>query len=514
MGYIEGAERGQGILFPASLDEYVGENNEVRAIVEFIKCLRFGELGFVRSEPAIEGRPGYDPRVVLAIFIWGHLNRVMTSRRLERECGRNVELMWLTGLLKPDFKTLCRFRRDNAEAIGKVLVEFRMICDGAGLFGKDLVGIDGSKFQAVNSTGRNMTEKALCAKIERERKAVSEYMAELERADLEETGGETRELTSEELKSRIARMEDEIRRHQELMTEMKAKGETQVSLTDADARLMKTSKGMGVCYNVQTAVDSLHKLIVDVEVTNEAADQSLLPAMARRAKEALGAEELNVVADGGYFSNDAIKACEDDNITAYVPIREAEDAEKRGLFSRKLFKYDESRDLFICPQGAEMTPRSKGTKKSRRSSWEFFLYSTRACGSCPVRFQCTRSKTGRKIRRWRHHAVLDRLKTRLENTPDILGKRKTLVEHPFGTMKVSMGHERLLLKGRVNVTAEIKLTVLGYNFKRVISVLGIENMIEMLKTRTLELTKALKSALRFLSVRLPHSRQQAAQENC
>jgi Transposase DDE domain len=297
-------------------------------------------------------------------------------------------------------------------------------------------------------------------------------------------------LTAEELKERIARMQEAMRRDESLMAEMKANGERQRSLTDPDARLMKTAKGTAVCYNVQTAVDSKHKLIVDVEVTNEAADQALLPQMARRAKHGLGVEELNVVADGGYFSNEAIKICEDENITAYVPIRDAKDAEQRGLFSRELFKYDEERDLYVCPQGAEMTPQSKGITNSARSRWEFFLYSTKQCSDCPMRRQCTRSKTGRKIRRWVHHAVLDRLKARLAENPDIARRRKALVEHPFGTIKVAMGHERLLMKGLKNVATEIKLTVLCYNFKRVISILGLETLIKTLKSQNLQKMEA------------------------
>lgn len=304
MGYIEGVGRGQQVMFPATLDEYVGENNEVRAVAAFIEHIRFGELGFVRSEPAVEGRPGYDPRVLLGVYIWGHLNRIRSSRRLERECGRNVELMWLTGMLRPDFKTLCRFRQENGEAIAKVLVEFRLICERAGLFGKKLVAIDGSKFKAVNSVSRTVTQKKLAAMIEAETRAVGEYLAKLEEADNEEPD-EAPDLTAEELKKKIARIEEGLRERREQLAEMKAGGETQRSLTDADARLMKTRKGSDVCYNIQTAVDGEHKLIVDVEVTNEIADQTLLPKMAKGAKEALGVEKLTVVADGGYFSNDA-----------------------------------------------------------------------------------------------------------------------------------------------------------------------------------------------------------------
>lgn len=346
MGYIEGASREQQVMFPPTLDEYVGENNEVRAIAAFIEHLRFGELGFARSEPAGEGRPGYDPRTLLGIFVWGHLNRVRSSRQLERECGRCVELMWLSGRLQPDFKTLCRFRQENPKAISKVMVEFRLWCEGAGLYGKELVAIDGSKFKAVNSTQRNVTKKKLAVMIEREERAVEKYLADLEEADAEDEG-ERREMTAEELKSRIDGLGESLKRNKEVLAQMEASGERQLSLTDADARLMKTAKGTEVCYNVQAMVDAKHKLIVDVEVTNEAADQVLLPVMAQRAKEELGIEELTVVADGGYFSHEAIKACEDENITAFVPIREGKDAERRGLISREEFKYDEERSVCL-----------------------------------------------------------------------------------------------------------------------------------------------------------------------
>jgi len=485
MGYIEGASRGQGVMFPATLEEYVAENNEVRAIAAFIEYLRFGELGFVRSEPAGEGRPGYDPRILLGIFIWGHLNRTRSSRRLERECYRNVELMWLTGMLKPDFKTLCRFRQENAEAIAKVLVEFRIICEGAGLYGKRLVAIDGSKFKAVNSVGRNVTQKKLVAMMEAAKRSVSEYLARLEEADNEEPE-QRPELSAEELKQKIAQIEEGLREHEEQLTEMKERGETQRSLTDPDARLMKTRKGTDVCYNIQTAVDSLHKLIVDVEVTNEAADQALLAGMAIKAKKALRVTKLTVVADGGYYSNEALKTCEDEGITPYVPIREREDTEQnKGLFARTRFKYDKARDVYVCPRGADLTRGSKGVKKRKRSSWEYTVYWTKQCSTCPLRARCTKSKTGRKIERWTHHIVLERLRKRLRRKPDIMSKRKGVVEHPFGTMKVAMNHERLLMKGIKNVTTEIKLTVLSYNFKRVLSIFGIEKLLETLRAQNI-----------------------------
>lgn len=480
MSYINGRPRNQTLLFPGTLDEYVDENNAVRAIDAFIEYLRFEELGFVRGEPAETGRPGYDPRVLLGLLIWGHLNGVRSSRRLEKECGRNVELMWLSGELQPDFKTLCRFRRDNGEAIEKVLVQFRVWCAGAELFGKELVAIDGSKFKAVNSSARNVTQGRLAKLIERERQSVARYLAELEEADEQEGEEPERALTAQELKQKIASIGDYLKQHEEQLQEMKAAGETQKSLTDPDARLMKTAKGMDVCYNVQTAVDSKHKLIVAVAVTNEIGDQELLAEMAHQAKAGLEVEELTVVADGGYFGCEVIKACEDEKITAYVPVPELGDARRRGLFPREQFQYDESRDVYLCPQGAVLTILSRTFRKARHPK-EFKTYSTKQCQGCPLRAQCTTSKHGRRIKRWVHHDVLERLQARIRAHPEVMQQRKALVEHPFGTIKVAMNHERLLLKGLKHVATEIRLTVLSYNFKRVISILGVATMIKKLQ---------------------------------
>jgi transposase len=480
MSYINGTARGQSVLFPRTLDDYLEGNNAVRAIDAFIEYLRFDELGFVRGEPAETGRPGYDPRVLLGIYIWGHLNGVRSSRRLEQECGRNVELMWLSGQLQPDFKTLCRFRQENGEAINRVLVQFRVWCNGAELFGKELVAIDGSKFKAVNSKARNVTAGKLGKLIEREKQAVAEYLAELAAADEQEVAESEPQLTAAELKEKIATIGDYLKQHEELLAEMKASGEKQRSLTDPESRLMKTAKGMDVCYNVQLAVDSKHKLIVAEEVTNEGGDRELLPRMAQAAKAELEVEELMVVADGGYFGGEVIKACEDEKITAYVPVPELGNAQRRGLFTRAEFVYDADQDLYVCPQGAELTVMSRTSRKARYPK-EFRVYATKQCQGCPLRAQCTTSKHGRRIKRWVHQAVLERLQERVRRHPEMLALRKTLSEHPFGTIKVAMNHERLLLKGLEHVATEIKLTVLSYNFKRVMSILGVATMIEKLK---------------------------------
>ncbi len=481
MGYISGKGRSQVMMFPATLDEYVGEGSEVRAIGAFIEYLRLEEMGFERGEAAWTGRPGYDPRMLLGIFIWGHLNGIRSSRRLERECGRNVELMWLSGLLKPDFKTLCRFRVDNPEAMSEVWVRFRLWCAEAGLYGKEEVAIDGSKFKAVNSTQRNITQAKLEKRIKREREAVAKYLADLEEADSGDSGEPA--MTGAELKKKIDGLGEHLKKQEEMLAEMKENEETQRSLTDPESRLMKTAKGSYVGYNIQTAVDGKHKLIADVMVTNECTDYTLLPEMAKRAKDALGVKELTVSADGGFFGFEAIKACEDEEgITVHVPIRENNDAERRGMIPRDRFKHDAERDVYICPAGAEMRKTGKYIKKNRVPT-EYFVYKTKQCKACPLRSQCTTSKNGREIKRWVHHEVLDRLSARLAGQPEILKRRKSIVEHPFGTIKVGMGHERLLLKGIKKVGIEIKLTVLSYNFKRVMSILGTSTVIDMFRSQ-------------------------------
>jgi len=303
-------------------------------------------------------------------------------------------------------------------------------------------------------------------------------------ADEQEAGEPERELTTAELKEKIASIGEYLKQHEELLTEMKESGEQQRSLTDPEARLMKTATGMDVCYNVRLAVDSKHKLIAAVAVTNEVNDQEQLAEMAQQTKAELEVEALTVVADGGYFNSEVIKAGEDEKITAYVPVPELGNTQRRGLFTRAEFAYDASRDLYVCPRGAELTVMSRTSRKARYSK-EFRVYATRQCHGCPLRAQCATSKYGRRIKRWVHHEVVDRLQARMRAHPELLRLRKALSEHPFGTIKVAMNHARLLWKGLKQVATEIKLTVLSYNFKRVISIMGVATMIEKLKLQPL-----------------------------
>lgn len=482
MGYIRGSERGQHILFPSTLDEYIDEGNPVRVIAAFVATLDFRQLGFVRGEAAETGRPGYDPRLLLGLFIWGHLNRVRSSRKLERECGRNLEAMWLLENLRPDFKTIADFRKDNGEAIRQTVVQFRLWCLSEELYGRELVAVDGSKFKAVNNSQRNFTKKKLAAVIERESARVAEYLKAIEAADQEEEQEPPQpQLSGEQLREKLKKLKERLTKHEQLEQRLNESGESQVSLTDKDARLMTTSRGSEVCYNVQTVVDSKHKLIAAYEVTNDGNDLGQLANMGKQGREALGVKELTLLADGGYFDGNTIKECEDLGITTYLPIPQSAEAEKHGVFPADRFSYDELRDLFVCPQGEELTFRrlEMARKKVYRS------YQTKACSKCPLRAQCTTSKKhGRRIRRWVHYPVLERLGERNRGQPELLKERKQLAEHPFGTIKRTMDQGYFLMKGMKKVTIETSLTVLAYNLKRVINIMGVARMISSMQAAT------------------------------
>jgi transposase len=482
MSYINGTEPGQHVLFPSTLDEYLDEANPVRAIAAFLEALDFTSLKFVRAQAAATGRPGYDPRQLLGLYLWGHLNRVRTSRKLERECERNLEAIWLMRNLRPDFKTIADFRKENGEPIKQVVVRFRLWCLAEGLYGREVVAIDGSKFKAQNNSERNFTQKKLAAVIKREQARVEKYLQELDEGDAEDEAAEAeRPLSAAELREKLTRLKEKLGEHEKLLKKMKDEQLSQVSLTDEDARLMKTSKGSAVSYNVQTVVDGKHKLIVAYEVTNEGNDLGQLANMAGQGKEALGVEELTVLSDGGYFDGDKIKECETAGITTYLPIPQSGAATSKGLFPASAFTYDSERDLFVCPQGEELTFRGKGKGSNKK---EYRLYRTAACGACALRAQCTKAKRGRQLRRWIHEEVLERLKARNGAHPELLKKRKELAEHPFGTVKLAMDQGYFLLKGMKKVTTEFSLTVLSYNFKRVLNVCGVEYMISSLKRAT------------------------------
>ena len=474
--FIEGADRGQALLLPECLDDYVGHDSPVRVIDAFVEMLDLGALGF-RVEPEATGRPGYHPGVMLRIYIYGYLNQIQSSRRLERECGRNLELIWLTGRLKPDFKTIADFRRNNGPAIRRVCREFFALCRGLSLLDSDLVAIDGSRFKAVNAKAKSFTREKLRRKLGEIDAAIEKYLAEVERADeaLDKTGWTipTERLTRTVRK--LAHLKKESDRLRGVERRMDETGETQVSLSDPDARAMATTARMPrvVGYNVQTAVEAKHHLIVAHEVTNHGYDRDALHTMALSARDAMGSDMIEVVADKGYYKGEEIVVCDADGIAVTVAKPMTSGASSKGRFDRADFAYDADRDVYVCPAGEDMTYRftSKEDGKTLRSYW------TTACSDCPIKQRCTPSKE-RRIRCWEHEDVLERVQRRIDDNPDRLALRSMTVEHPFGSIKSWMGATHCTMRRMKHVATEMALHVLAYNFKRVMAIIGIPTMIK------------------------------------
>lgn len=476
MDFIRGTNRNQVMLFPESVEDYITEDNPVRFIDAFVASLDLAELGFARAQPAETGRPAYDPADLLRLYLYGYLNRVRSSRLLERETKVNVEVMWLLGKLRPDFKTIADFRRDNREALKRVCREFTLVCRKLELFGGELVAIDGSKFKAVNNRRRNFSEARLTKAIRAIEEKISAYLGSLDQQDAAETEPMAAPaLSATELGEKLRLLQERKAKYQGLKQGLKESGAKQVSLTDADARSMVTHhNATDVCYNVQTAVDSKHQLIVEHEVTNDPTDHAHLAEMALRAKATLAVEQLEVVADMGYYDGQEVKQCAAAGITTYISKPITSVNKKRGLFTKEDFVYDEANDCYHCPQGEELTFRFETVELNRQIRY----YATTKCRGCPLKEQCTRNKSGRRITRWVDEKLLEDMARRVRARPQIMRLRQQLSEPPFGTIKRAMGHSYFLMKGLHKVGAEMSLTVLSYNIKRVVNIIGVKKMIE------------------------------------
>ncbi|KZC15602.1 transposase [Rhodanobacter sp. FW510-R12] len=472
--FVEGEDRSQRTLLPERLDDYVTEDNPVRVVDVFVDNLDLTALGFERAIAQATGRPGYHPATLLKIYIYGYLNRVQSSRRLEREAQRNIELMWLTGRLSPDFKTIADFRRDNGSAIRRVCREFVVLCRRLDLFSQALVAIDGSKFKAVNNRDRNYTRAKVQRRIEQIEESVARYLSELDSAD-RQGAAPVAEARTTQLHEKVEKLQSEMQRMQALAKEVEAAPDQQISLTDPDARSMATSgKGTGtVGYNVQTAVDAQHHLIVDHQVTNIGNDRSQLATMAKRARTAMQAEHMEVVADRGYFSGEEIVACEEVGITAYVPRPQTSNNQAKGLFGKRDFVYLSETDSYRCPAGQSLIWRFTTVEKGLT----LHCYWSSACKACPLKTQCT-SSPQRRVKRWEHEAVIDAMQQRLDQDPDKMRIRRQTVEHPFGTLKAWMGSTHFLMRTLNHVSTEMSLHVLAYNLKRVMKILGIAPLMQ------------------------------------
>jgi transposase len=465
-GFIKGADRNQATLFPESLDDYVAEESAVRVVDVFVDELDLGSRGF-KAEPADTGRPGYDPATMLKLFIYGYMNRVQSSRRLEHEAQRNVELMWLTGRLAPDFKTIADFRRDNGKAIQKVCRQFVVLCRKLKLFSEAFVAIDGSKFKALNNRDRNFTKGKVKRRLAQIDESIARYLLQMESQDRRES--KVAEDKSQHLAEKIEILKGEIEKLKKHEAAMLAAEDEQLSLTDPDARSMATSgRGSGlVGYNVQAAIETKHHLIVAHEVTNQGHDRAQLSNMGLKAKEALNVEKLEAVTDRGYFNNEEIKACEDAGITTYLPKSQISQKRTKGYFSKDDFIYHKNEDQYECPAGQRLvrhTETMQGTQK-------LYKYWTNVCGRCALKAKCTPGKE-RRVTRWEYEDVIDRLQTRLDENPHVMRVRRETAEHPFGTIKGWAGPQHFKMKTLKHVSTEMSLHVLAYNLKRVINLFG------------------------------------------
>jgi transposase len=471
--FIQGEHRGQGTLLPESLDDYISDTNPVRAVDVFVDELDLVNLGFEGAIPADTGRPAYHPSVLLKIYIYGYLNRIQSSRRLEREAQRNIELMWLTGRLMPDFKTIANFRKDNSKATRGVCRQFVVLCQQLGLFGEHLVAIDGSKFKAVNNRDRNLTSAKLKRRMEEIESNINRYLTALDAADRQEPTAT--EPSAVRLEEKIAKLKTQMKELQAIEIQLNESPDKQVSLTDPGARSMMT-RGTGIVgYNVQTAVDTQHHLIVAHEVTNVGSDRDQLSSMAKQAREAMASGTLSVVADRGYFKSEQILACHDAGITAYVPKPMTSGAKADGRFNNDAFIYDAAKNEYICPAGEALIWHYSYVEKGLK----LHRYLSSKCQGCALKSQCTPS-TERRIRRWEHEAVLEEMQLRLSKAPEIMRVRKRTVEHLFGTLKQWMGAAHFLTRKLAGVSAEMSLNVLAYNMKRVMKIMGANGLMKAL----------------------------------
>jgi transposase len=472
--HIKGQSRHQSTLFPEAIDDFVTEDNPIRVIDIFVDQLDLLDLGFEAVNAKETGRPGYHPATMLKLYIYGYLNRIQSSRRLEKESHRNVELMWLLERLKPDFKTIANFRKDNGKGIKNVCRKFVELCRQLNMFDDSVFAIDGSKFKAVNNKSKNYTPSKVQFHIDRVEKSIEKYLNQMDTKD-----GNEKHIETTVSPSKLAWLQQRLAELKALETEVNEHPDKQVSQTDPDARLMKTHHmERQVCYNVQSAVDTKHHLIVEHDVTMTV-DRGQLTSVAAQVQKTLRKKDITIIADKGYFSRNDIKATQDLGMTANVPQTDTSGSAKKGIFNKSLFKYDKNKDIFICPAGKELPHRRNVTEDGLEQK----VYVNHiACRDCTIRDKCTKSlKEPRKMKRWVHEHIIDAMQQRLEDDADMPVLRKQTVEHPFGTIKMWMGATHFLMKRKKNVSIEMSLHVLAYNLKRMMSIMGTVGLMEAIR---------------------------------
>ena len=469
MNHRSGLDRSQTLLFPERLEDYIAAENAVRFLDAFVASLDLHTLGFAKARCAETGRPPYDPAALLKLYLYGYLHRVRSSRSLEAECHRNVELIWLLGKLAPDFKTIADFRKDNLQPLKAVARQFTLLCRKLELFGGELLAIDGSKFAAVNARDQNFNAGKLQDLIARADARLAEYLQQLDTADTAEPGPAA--LTKNALAAKIASLQERQDWHKELLAQLDAE-QKQISVTDPDARKLPTAHGTVVGYNAQLAVDAKHKLIAAADVTNEVSDTQQLANIALAAKANLALQQAEVVADAGYYSAAEVSRCVEQNVTPYIPKADTSANTALGLYGKRQFKYDSVNDVYVCPAGSHLTYRFATYELSR----ELKYYRASGCQQCALKNRCTRNKANRTITREENEHLMEAMAARMQAQPEKFKLRKTLAEHPFGTIKRWFGYTHFLLKGLMKVQCEWDLTTLAYNLKRVLNLVNFEKL--------------------------------------
>ena len=473
MNHRRGLDRSQTLLFPERLEDYITAENGVRFLDAFVVSLDLHTLGFAKARCAETGRPPYDPAALLKLYLYGYLHRVRSSRSLEAECHRNVELIWLLGKLAPDFKTIADFRKDNLQPLKAVARQFTLLCRKLELFGGELLAIDGSKFAAVNARDQNFNAGKLQDLIARADARLAEYLQQLDVADTAEPGPAA--LTKNALAAKIASLQERRDWHEELLAQLDA-DQKQISVTDPDARKLPTAHGTVVGYNAQLAVDAKHKLIAAADVTNEVSDTQQLANVALAAKANLALQQAEVVADAGYYSAAEVSRCVEQNLTPYIPKADTSANTALGLYGKRQFKYDSVNDVYVCPAGSPLTYRFATYELGR----ELKYYRATGCQQCALKNRCTRNKANRTITREENEHLMEAMATRMQAQPGKFKLRKTLAEHPFGTIKRWFGYTHFLLKGLTKVQCEWDLTTLAYNLKRVLNLVSLEKLMAAL----------------------------------
>ena len=469
MNHRSGLDRSQTLLFPERLEDYIAAENAVRFLDAFVASLDLHTLGFAKARCAETGRPPYDPAALLKLYLYGYLHRVRSSRSLEAECHRNVELIWLLGKLAPDFKTIADFRKDNLQPLKAVARQFTLLCRKLELFGGELLAIDGSKFAAVNARDQNFNAGKLQDLIARADARLAEYLQQLDTADTAEPGPAA--LTKNALAAKIASLQERQDWHKELLAQLDAE-QKQISVTDPDARKLPTAHGTVVGYNAQLAVDAKHKLIAAADVTNEVSDTQQLANVALAAKANLALQQAEVVADAGYYSAAEVSRCVEQNVTPYIPKADTSANTALGLYGKRQFKYDPINDVYVCPAGSRLTYRFATFELGR----ELKYYRASGCQQCALKNRCTRNKANRTITREENEHLMEAMAARMRAQPGKFKLRKTLAEHPFGTIKRWFGYTHFLLKGLAKVQCEWDLTTLAYNLKRVLNLVNFEKL--------------------------------------